>query len=221
MYGMEALQQLQLWEKCVLRESNFKNHRIFTSKCISYNLLLVSVKLKSSCSKISPGGRKIIEKAERQLLQDRVRGINKTIEESGIYINSSKTRLLFLVTSTTDRDRCSKFFDKVREDRYNRVKARQVRKFHNLVSKSKQTKANNTNNNVSSLSSNAISSDSSINNSSQLQDNINNKWVITLSSISLTEGQKSVLAKGPNYSLTPKFIPNVDYITAMETMCSN
>ena len=30
----------------------------------------------------------------------------------------------------------------------------------------------------------------------------------------------SVLAKGPNFSLTPKFIPNVDYITAMETRCS-
>ena len=64
-YGMEALQQLQLWEKSVLRESNFKNHRIFTVKCISYNLVPVSVKLKSSCSKISPGARKIIEKAER------------------------------------------------------------------------------------------------------------------------------------------------------------
>ena len=64
------------------------------------------------------------------------------------------------------------------------------------------------------------SSDSSNNNSSQLQDNINNKWVINLSSISLTEGQKLVLAKGPNYSLTPKFIPNADYITAMEIISS-
>ena len=132
---MEALQQLQLWEKSVLRESNFKNHRIFTVKCISYNLVPVSVKLKSSCSKISPGARKITEKAERQPLQDRVRGINKTIEESGIYISNSKTRLASLVTSATDRDRCIKFIDKVREDRYNRVKARQVRKLHNLVSK--------------------------------------------------------------------------------------
>ena len=53
-----------------------------------------------------------------------------------------------------------------------------------------------------------------------MQDNINTKWIINLSSISLTEGQKSVFTKGPNYSLTPKFIPNVDYFTTMETMCS-
>ena len=95
-YGIEALQQLQLWEKSVLKDSNYKNHRIFTLKCISYNLVTVSVKLKSSCSKISPEARKIIEKGERQLLQDRVRGINKTIEENGNYINNSKTRLVSL-----------------------------------------------------------------------------------------------------------------------------
>ena len=168
--------------------------------------------------------RKIIEKAERQLLQDRVRGINKTIEESGNYINNRKTRLASLVTNTTDRDRYSKFIDKVREDRYTRVKARQVRKFHNLFSKSKQINDSNINNNGSSLGRDANSSDRPNNyklnnNKSQSQDNINNKWVINLSSISLTEWQKSVLAKGPHYSLTPKFIPNVDYITAMETMC--
>ena len=194
-------------------------------KCISYNLVPVSVKLKSSCSKISQGDRNIIEKAERQLLQDRVRGINKIIEKSSNYINKSKTRLASLVTNTRDLDRCSKFINKVREDRYDRVKARQVRKLHNLISKSRNTKATNNNNDGSSLGRNAISShrpnnNRLNNNNSQLQDNINNKWVINLSRISLTEGQKSVLAKGPNYSLIPKFIPNDDYITAMETICS-
>ena len=49
---------------------------------------------------------------------------------------------------------------------------------------------------------------------------INNKWVINLSKTELTEGQKFVLAKGPNFSITPKCIPNVDYITAVESMCS-
>ena len=52
------------------------------------------------------------------------------------------------------------------------------------------------------------------------QSQVNNKWVINLSKTELTEGQKSVLAKGPNFSITPKYIPNVDYITAVESMCS-
>ena len=64
-YGLEALQLLQLWEKGVIRECNYKNHRRFTLRCISKDLVLVSVKLRSSCSKISQGTRKITEKAEK------------------------------------------------------------------------------------------------------------------------------------------------------------
>ena len=43
--------------------------------------------------------------------------------------------------------KCSKFLDKVREDRYNRVKARQVRKFNNLFSKTKASILSNNDNN--------------------------------------------------------------------------
>ena len=180
----------------------------------------VSVKLKSSCSKLSQGARKIIERAERQLLQDRVRGINKTIEESGNNINNSRSKLASIVTNTMDLDRCSKFMDKVKEDRYGKVRDRQVRKFHNLISKSKN------NNNRLGQGSNASNlkrlnnNRSNNNNNTNQSHNNNNKWVINLSKTSLTEGQKSVLAKGPNFSITPKYIPNVDCITAVESMCS-
>ena len=48
----------------------------------------------------------------------------------------------------------------------------------------------------------------------------NSKWVINLSRTNLMEGQKSVLAKDPNFSLATKYIPMVDYITAVESVCS-
>ena len=57
------------------------------------------------------------------------------------------------------------------------------------------------------------------NSNSQSQVYNNNKWVINLSKTSLTEDQRSVLAKGPNFSTAPGYIPNVDYITAAESMC--
>ena len=146
--GIEALQQLGLWEKGVVKESNYKNHRIFTLKCISNNLILASVKLKSSYSNLSQGTRKIIQRAEKQLLQDRVRCINRTIEESGNTINNSRSRLASIVTNATDLDRCSEFINKVREDRYGKVKERQVRKFNILTSKgnNKNNKTSNNNN---------------------------------------------------------------------------
>ena len=126
-YGAEALHHLQQWERNILKDIDYRNHRIFTLRCISHRLTPVSVKLQSANSKIIPGARKIIQKAERQLLQDRVRCINTTIEQSARGIDNYKTRLASLVT-IMDMGKCSRILDKVRGDRYNRVKARQVRK---------------------------------------------------------------------------------------------
>ena len=134
-YGLEALHHLQLWGKGVVKDSDYRNHRIFTLRCISHNLGPVSIKLKPSDSKLSIGTRKIIQRAERQLLQDRVKCINRRIEESGKNININKTKLASLVTSAEDLDKCIKFIKEVREGRYGKVKDRQVRKFQNLISK--------------------------------------------------------------------------------------
>ena len=46
------------------------------------------------------------------------------------------------------------------------------------------------------------------------------KWVITLSSKPLTQAQRSLLPKGPNFAVTPKHPPNMEYITAIESICS-
>ena len=207
-YGLEAWHHLWLWEKGVVKESNYKNYRIFTLKCISNNLVLVSVRLRSSCSKLSQGARKIIQRAERHLLQDRVRCINKTIEDSGNNINNNKTKLASLVTNAVDLDRCSKFIKEVREDRYGKVKDRQVRKFHNLINKNKNRnnrsgQDDNTTNNRLGQDSNAGNLDRPNNNNKNNQSpNNNSKWVINLSKTELTEGQKSVLAKGLDFFST-------------------
>ena len=58
------------------------------------------------------------------------------------------------------------------------------------------------------------------NNNNQLEAGPDNsKWVINLSKTKLTEAQESLLAKGPNFAITPVNIPNVDYITAIESVC--
>ena len=122
-YGIEALQQLHLWEKNVLRANNYRNHRIFTLKCINLTLVNIKLKLTKSKKRISTSARKIIERAERQLMQDRVRGINKVIDVSDNSRNNNKARVASLVTSA-DLDRCGNFIEKVREERYIKVKDR-------------------------------------------------------------------------------------------------
>ena len=48
----------------------------------------------------------------------------------------------------------------------------------------------------------------------------NPKWGIDLSSKPLTPAQRSVLAKDPNFAVTPKHPPNLEYITAIEAGCT-
>ena len=48
----------------------------------------------------------------------------------------------------------------------------------------------------------------------------NPKWVINLSNKPLTAAQRSVLAKGPNYVVTPRQPPNLKYITTIEAACT-
>ena len=48
----------------------------------------------------------------------------------------------------------------------------------------------------------------------------NPKWVINLSNKPLTPTQRSVLAKGPNFAVTPKHSPNLEYVTATEAACT-
>ena len=142
-YGQEALNQLQLWEKATIRLSDYKNCRIYTLRCTSNNLVPVGVRLKLTHSKLSQDAGKIKEKAERQLLQDSVRCINKAIEDRGNRINNNKTKLASLVTSAGDLHKCSRFIKEVRGVRFNKVKERQVRKFSNLLVKSRNTLDNN------------------------------------------------------------------------------
>ena len=48
----------------------------------------------------------------------------------------------------------------------------------------------------------------------------NLKWVINLSSKPLTPAQRSVLAKGSKFVVTPRHPPNLEYITAIEAACT-
>ena len=51
-------------------------------------------------------------------------------------------------------------------------------------------------------------------------ENPNHKWVINLSSKPLTQAQRSVLAKGLNFVVSPRHPPNLEYVTAIEAACS-
>ena len=51
-------------------------------------------------------------------------------------------------------------------------------------------------------------------------ENPNPKWVINLSSKPLTQAQRSLLAKDPNFMVTPSNPPILEYITTIEAACT-
>ena len=52
------------WERLRLRASDYKNHRIFTLRCLHKELIPVSIKLKSTLK--TEKAKKIIRKAEKR-----------------------------------------------------------------------------------------------------------------------------------------------------------
>ena len=121
-------------------------------------------------------------------MQDRVRGINNTIQASEDNGNQNKTRLASIVTQV-DFDRCANFIEKVRIEWFNKVKARQVRKFDILSNKNKSNQDSNHsyNNNRPTQGLNVARLD---NNNQSVSERDISKWVINLSKTEFTPPQK-------------------------------
>ena len=217
-HGWEALGELQQWERREIKQCDYKNHRIFTLRCISKGLVPVSVKLNSNRKDISRGARNIIRRTERQLLQERVKCINNILQDNREGIASGKSRLFSIVTNQEIQQEFIEFINKVREVRFNKVRDRQVGKFTRLLNKnsfngnSENNSSNNrvrsNNNQVQSNSDSYLDNSSNSNNNNNLAQgsnisNVRSIWVVNLSSSPLSPAQVSLLSKGPNFPLAP------------------
>ena len=64
-YGLEVQCLFREWERLRLRETDYKNHRIFTLRCLHKELVPVSIKLKSTLN--TTRAKKIIRRVEKDL----------------------------------------------------------------------------------------------------------------------------------------------------------
>ena len=84
------------WESLEIKDSDYRNHLRFTFRCLSKDLIPVSVRLKSTVN--TRRSKQIIYKAERQLLQDRVKEINDILWDNLIKLDRCRSRLSSKVT---------------------------------------------------------------------------------------------------------------------------
>ena len=131
-FGIEARRLFREWERLRPRSSDYRNHRIFSLRCIHEKLIPVSIKLKSTLD--TPKARQIIRKAEKDLLQARVKAINNILDQVDKEIQDCRTKLASIILQER-LEQCQGFINKVSELRFNKVKQRQINKLNHLVSK--------------------------------------------------------------------------------------
>ena len=130
--GVEARRLFRDWERLQLKASSYKNHRIFTLRCLHKDLIPVSIKLKSTLK--TEKARKIIRKAEKDLLQARVKAINSILDNVAKQTEECRSQLASIISAQRLRE-CQGFIDKVGEIRFTKVKQRQLNKYNILLNK--------------------------------------------------------------------------------------
>ena len=131
-FGIEARCLFREWERLRFRSSDYRSHRIFSLRCIHKELIPVSIKLKSTLD--TPKARQIIRKAEKDLLQARVKAINNILDQVNREIEDCRAKLASII-SVERLEECQGFINKVSELRFNKVKQRQINKLNHLGSK--------------------------------------------------------------------------------------
>ena len=131
------------WERLQLRSSDYKNHRIFSLRCLYKDLIPVSIKLKSTLD--TSRAKQIIRKAEKDLLQARIKAINNILVQVDRQIQECRAKLASII-SAVRLEECQDFINKVSEFRFNKVRQRQINKLNKLVSKKEGNITNAVNN---------------------------------------------------------------------------
>ena len=131
-YGQESVKTFRWWEKLEMKMAEFKNHRWFTLRCLSKGLVKVSIKLKTTVK--TPKGIYIVIKAERMLMNERIRSINNMVTMLNHQIDTCMNILNGMISKEV-MEECHEFINYTREGRHSKTMERQRKKFERLWQK--------------------------------------------------------------------------------------
>ena len=126
-YGIENVRLFQQWERLECKIVDFQNHKRFLPRCLSADIIPVSIKLQSKIK--TPKVCSIIKRTERALLNERIRTVNNTITVFGIHIDTCMNHLKGILDKET-MEECVKFIKLKRESRHIKTLERQTLKFN-------------------------------------------------------------------------------------------
>ena len=109
LFWLEAWHLFRDWGRLWLRASDYKNHRIFTLRCLHKDLVPVSIKLKSTLKR--ERAKKIVRKAEKDLIQARIKAINSILDNVGKQTELCRSSLVSIISAQRLRE-CQGFINK-------------------------------------------------------------------------------------------------------------
>ena len=104
---------------------DFKNHRQFSLRCLSNDVIPVSIRLKSNIK--TPEGKEIIRRTEKALLNERIHSINNSIYMFSLQLDTCKIELAKKIKEEDLRN-CEDFKETRKEARHYKTMIRQKQK---------------------------------------------------------------------------------------------
>ena len=175
-----------------MKMCDYENHRRFSLRCLGNGIIPVSIRLKNHVR--TQKSDNIIQRAERSLLNERIREVNIILDwlkhDTYMYQNN-----LSAIISEDLMEQSIEIIKEHRESRHRTVMERQINKYNKLWAQKYESSSSST------CSSNGTGGHSN-------QDKIGAKhWVVNLSHQPLSQAQEAVLAHGPNFAVTLKTPP--------------
>ena len=117
-FGKNTLELYRKLERTVLKIPDYQNHRRFSLRCLSKDIIPVSLKLKNNIG--THKSKCIIHNTERKLLNERIRNINNIIE------NLEHVKYMYEVElkGTVGKEiyqECEIYIENAKETRHNKV----------------------------------------------------------------------------------------------------
>ena len=120
-YGEESVRLFRFCEFSIKKMGDYRNHKIFILRCIKVRVTLISYRLRNPLHVKTTKSYDIIHKAERQLLHEQVRNINRILymyeHNRGTFYSQLRN-----IISEEDMTKCRDFIYKIKEHRYFKVK---------------------------------------------------------------------------------------------------
>ena len=209
--------------------ADFENHWRFSLRCLSKDIIPVSVRLKSNIK--TPKGKHKVRKVEGALLNERVRSINNSLTMFKMQWDTCINTLEKGIDRDTMND-CYEFIKVRRERRHFKTLERQLSKFDRLCQKNTTGCSSpehgehgehghiwSKNIQYTRTHSSDIDGETNRDSMEEEKEESDKNWVRNISKTPFTQVQEKLLLHGPNFVIVPKEPPTSEYIVAIEKAC--